>query len=1090
MKRLFQLTLLACLVIMVALSITACGSDPDYYIYDVKYNPQTDTITWSDNSPADTWRISINGGKEKSVSTRSYEYDAEDQDFTVHIEATIKSGLTGKKKTHSTTVNVKYLAQAQNLRVEDGYLVWDAVAGATAYYVKNNGSGTYVNTNAYKIPAGSFNITVAPHADGCYYTYDSEPITGSIMASPTNLGYSDGAFTWDGVSNADYYKVTINGTTYETTATSYPFVRNNTDITVSVVACSNQENAHSSAPLSATCYYLQPIKVENYHFDAEGNLAWEAVANATSYDVSINGQNVVTVDTAKYTGLQMDTRYTITVTPKAGFSYTDTPAEYTFEKLSPVTGVRFAEGKITWDAHPRAMSYEVRVNGNTYEVNANSYDMSGVKETLTIEVYAKGDIENARSWTATPETYTYLPVVTNINVVDGVLVWGASEGATRYDLQFLDGTTSVEVAQYTSITPNRQYVVKVIPRGHEKTYSYWSGEFTFTVLAAPEVAYDQGVFYWQGNNDASGYTIRILKANGDVVKEDTLGQTTTRYKYDFNLPGKYTVAVKTNAPAGGNVYGSVYSNVKNVTKLADIGSHELVNTNASTDNVQVSVGAVEGASYKIFVNGTEYSNSNSNTFSLDLLSLAVADRETTFTIGVLAVGSVSQDNIILDATNKYEFNLIRLATPQNVKISGSTVTWDNVNNAAKYIVSVDGTVVECGTSSHTLTNLQAGPHKITVQAINRDSKLYVPSCHSPALNVTKLSTPADVKINTQGTEVAVTWTQVESAQAYSIQVGNSVFDATRTGFNITKYAAGLEEGSGLQISVYAKGNGSNLIDSEPSKIITIAKLRAPEGLGINGDNITWSPSSIDGINAESYMLSINGEEHPVAGTQFSASGLPAGTYNLTVKAIGNGSSTLTSGNSGMITITKLEQVKNVKCDAGTHTITWDAVSGASAYVVNVNGQDYTLTDTTFDVSDKFTSAGVYTITIRAISESPNVFAGDMATLTQEVRALKTPTYVANAEVVEAYSFTCRVEGDYIVITAGLIEGLEVEYKFSVDGIEYKGNDAVNVYRYYMADPIPGLAYNVRVQLIASSFGADGIYYISSNPSADCPVLPQ
>lgn len=1090
MKRIFQVSLVVVLLLMAVMALSACGSDPDYYIFDVRYNPTEKMITWGDNSPAESWLVSINNGENDKVKTHSYEYDAQDQTFDVRIEGLYKD--KGHELNPVARVTVTYLPPAKNLQVKDGFLTWDSVPGATSYVVNNNGYTNNVTNCSYQIPAGAFNISVSPVTTGVYYTYPSEKISGTIMATPTNLGYSNGAFTWDAVSGADYYEVVINGSIHETTTNSFTYERNKTDIEISVFACSRQEGAYKSAPLIKICYYLKPISTTSYQFDAEGNLTWAPVENATSYDISLNGQNVVSVTEPKYTGLQLDTRYTITVTPKAEFSYTDTPAEYTFEKLSPVTGVKFAEGKITWDAHPRAVSYELKVNGETYNVTANSYDMSGIKATLTIEVYAKGDIENARSYTASQEVYTYLPVVTNINVVDGVLVWSASEGAARYDLQFLDGSVSSEVAQYTNITPNRQYVVKIIPRGNEKSYSYWSGEFTFTVLAAPEVAYDQGVFYWQGNNDANGYTVRITNNEGEIIKEDTLGKTTTRYKYDFTTPGKYAVSVKTNAPAGGNIYGSVYSPVKNVTKLADVTTHELINTNASTDNVQISVSAVEGATYKVFVNGTEYSNSNTNTFSLDLLSLAVADKETTFTIGVQAMGSVTADHIILDSSRKYEFNLIRLATPQNVKISGGTVTWDNVNNAAKYIVSVDGTPVECGTSNHTLTNLQPGPHKITVQAINRDSKLYVSSCHTAPMNVTKLQTPADVKINSQGSEVAVTWSQVEGSQAYSIQVGTSVFDATRTGFNITKYAAGLEEGSGLQISVYAKGNGSNIIDSEPSKVMTIAKLRAPEGLGVNGDNITWTPSSIDGINAESYELTISGggmetQVHPVSGTQFSVSNLPAGTFNITVKAIGNNTSTLTSGNSGMVTVTKLAAVSNVKMEVGTHVITWDAVQGATDYLVNVNGQDYTVTQPSFDVADKFTSSGTYSVSIRAISASPNVIAGDMAKIDQRVEAMQTPTFVSGEDALAPYKFTYRIEGENIVITVAQIEGMPVTYKFIVDGIEYTGSDAPNVYRYHMADPIPGLPYVVRVQLMVNCFSGDGIYYINSNPSADCQV---
>ena len=1085
MKRILHVSVAVLLLLMAVLTFAACGSDPDYDIYNVSYDPVNKLLTWSDNSPAESWLVSINGESNDKVKNNQYEYDAKDQTFSVRIEGLYKD--KGHDLNPVTYVTVTYLPPVQNLRVENGYLVWDHVPGATGYRVNNNGYSSYAGECSYQIPAGAFNITVYPETNGCFYTYPSESVSGVIMAAPQNLRYENGAFVWDAVANADYYEVVINGTTYETTQPSYAYERNKTDIHIAVSAGSRQEGAYKSSPLERTCYYLKPIAATNYSFNAEGALTWPAVENATHYVVTINGQNTETVSEPKYSNIAMDTRYTVKVVPMADFSYTDEAVEYTFEKLSPVTGVKFAEGKITWDAHPRAVSYEVKVNGQTYDATGTSYDMSGVKETLNIEVYAKGDIENARSYTATKEVYTYLPVVTDITVRDGVLVWSASEGAVRYDLQFQDGTVSSETPSYANIQPNRQYIVKIIPRGADKSYSYWSGEFTFMVLAAPTVTYNQGTFLWQGVNDASGYVFKIEKPDGKV-EEKSLTKDKYSYAYDFAVAGQYKVSVKMVAdPVNANVYDSAFSSPITVTKLANVNSHELINTNASTEVVQVSVNAIEGANgYKVFVNGVENQTSNSNTFSLDLLSLSNADKETTFTIEVLAVGSVSADRIVLDSSDKYSFTLVRLATPQNVTISGNTVSWNTVNNAAKYLVSVDGQTVEVGSTNYTFTNLQAGKHTVRVQAINRDSKNYVPSRWTTPVDVTKLVAPPNVHIEAAGAnDVIVKWDGVEGAKGYTIKVGDSTYDVAAMAYVISDRVSTLEQGTGLQISVYAIGNGGTIINSEPSKTITIARLATPSNIAVSGDNITWNPSVVDGINAESYILTINGEEYPVTGTSFSVDGLPAGEYNVTVRAIGNKVSTIDSPNSAYIKVTKLAAVTDVAKTMGGKTLTWNPIAGATSYSVNVNGEEYIVDTPSYTTN--FTTQGDYKITIRALSGAPNVLASDAYVINQKVEAMQLPKLATDASNLQAYEFYATREGDDIVVTVGAIEGLPVKYDIIIDNLSNELPEGQYSLRKPMQVIVVGYEYKVKVQFLVSCFGADGVYYINSMPSAEVTI---
>ncbi len=1085
MKKLLYVMFAVLLLVGAVVTFASCSEDPSYYFYEVSYNPVSKQLTWSDNSPAEQWLVTINGGKSEKVSSQWYDYDAQNQTFEVKIEGLYKD--EGHSDNPVIRVTMQYLPPVENLRVENGYLIWDAVSGATGYTVTNNGSSYHVNECSYSIPTGSFNITVKPQGSNYYYTYESEKISGMILASPTTIAYDNDVFTWDAIPGADYYQVTINGDVYETTQNSYPFQRNQKDIEISVAAGSKQAGAYLSAPLTKTCYYLQPLTAESFAFNESGNLVWTAVENATSYRLTINEVNSETVLTPEYSGFQLDTRYNIKVTPQREFSYTDAPITYSFEKLSAVTGVSFNEGKITWNAHQRAAAYEVLVNGQKYTTENAYYNLAGIKENITIEVYALGSGENSRSFTASKEVYTYLPEVKSMDVVDGALTWGVSEGAIRYDICIVNmnnQTLSSETNTYKNIQPNQQYIVKIIPRGGERAYSYWSGEFTFTVLAAPTLVYDNGGFKWNGTSDAAGYKVCIVNPDGSKDYEDVPANQMV-YNNTYTTAGKYEISVKAVANKSvANVYDSAYSAVKYVTRLGNITAHELINTAAVTDTVQISLKAVDGAvGYGVKINGTEQANSGSNIVHLDLNSLVNNDEETKFTFEAYAKGQVTADSVVLDSLSPYTFTLTRLATPKNLTIQGTTVKWNNVNNALQYVISIDGKTVEAGTSQHQLTNLTPGDHKVKVQAICRDSQDYIPSAWTPELSFQKLATPENVMVTTQGEALYVKWTALNGATAYSVKVGNATYDSTMNMYRISDYVNGLAAGTSLQISVFAKGNGSTVLDSEPSQTISIVKFAAPTGLAVQGDNLVWNPAAVDGIQAQNYELYINAEVVPVTGTQYSVANLTPGTYTISVMAKGNNSTTIDSPKSGAITVTKLAPVQNVTMTAGGKSVTWDAVPGAQSYVVNMNGQDYVLNQPKFDMP--VTEAGTKKLIIKATSGDPLVIESEPVEQRIEVRAFETPKAV-DIEQLSAGKFCAYISGEYLNVEVGAIEGMNVTYRFTVGGVTVEQSSPM--YSYKMPYTDAGLEYVVQVQILVDGFGTDGIYYINSNPSAELTLM--
>lgn len=1086
MKRILSIACVLMALLFAVTAFTACGGDPHYYIGSVSYDPVAKRLDWADSSDASKWIVTING-EDYETSISELSYDGKNQDLNIRIE-----GLHDKKGSDiNPVINlvIYYLEEATGLRIDNGSLYWDPVINATGYEIYNNGiHQATVNSCSYVIPSGAFNLTVKPIRSDYYYSYVSKSLSGVILASPTNLQYNDGVFSWDMVQGADYYDVIINGESFKATTNNYTYVGNKQDLEISISANANAEGSYGSTPLVQTCYYLAPVT--EYSFDQAGNLVWPAVPNASYYEITLNGENVGTVDTPTFPNISQDVYYTIVVIPHSGFSYTDPAIPYSFEKLSPVTGVRFSDGVITWDSHYKAESYEIIINDEKKTSNECSFTVGNIEKTITVAVYAIGSQTNSRSYTADTLTYNYLPRVTGLTVKDGILVWNKSEGAVSYTVKFSNGSQqSVADPCYTNITPNTQYVAQVIPVGPNDTYySYWSQEIDFTVLAAPSLTYNQGVFSWHGSNDASGYVFKIIMPDG-TTKENKLPKNKYVQNCDFiTAPGKYSVAVKIVADnTNANVYDSAYSKAMSVVQLADVSGYQLNNAAINSETFSFIANAVDyAAGYKVYINGTEKANQTSANFNMDLSSLLTDDGETTFKVEVLAIGRITSDEIILDAKNKYAFNVTKLATPKNVSISGTTITWNDVNNTNKYLISIDGQTFESSTSSYKMTNISAGKHTITVRALSTSDK-YMSSRWSTPLNFEKLPQPGNVRIEPANTETVVKWDAVTGAKGYEIKIGsNNAEPVAATAYNISKHVLALGAGEGVQISVYAKGNGSTTIDSEPSKTITIARLAAPTNIAISGDNITWNPSEVDGIKATSYELYLNGEKIAVAGTSYSIADLAASQYTVYVKAIGNKTNTVDSPESGRILVTKLPEVSNVQTLDGGTTYTWDMVAGAT-YEVTVNNDVYYTAEPKFDAANVFTSAGVYTVSIRAISTDPLTMPGKVHTIKQQVNALPTPNYIKDADIsnMADNTFTITQDGQYFTIIAKANGVLPVSYEFYVDGLSCEASG--DSYTHQMTVGVPGWEYKVQVRFKVSGF-ASGIYYVDSAISGEVSVF--
>lgn len=1092
MKKFLKLTLALSLIVIALIAIVSCGSDPHYSIYNISYDPEKDVITWSDDSQAEQWVVTING-KRKKVKTTSFKYDSEDKDFQLKIEGLHKK--EGKDINPVWSGDVKYMPTVTGLNISDGELKWNTVSGAARYEVYNFESlmSTVSGKSHVELPTGEFNLRVkalGPNEYAIYYSYPSETLSGVCLSSPHSITYNDGKFVWDAVTDADFYTVTINGEKFTANTNQLEYATTGKDIVFSVAASSNSANTYSAVPKEQTCYYLKPI--QNFSFDAQGNLIWDKVVNATEYTLTINDVKMPTpITTEVYTNIELNKPYKISVVPSriGEMYYTDEAISYSFEKLDVVKNIKFSgeTSLITWDAHPRAKSYELLINGETITTEQTKYALGKLDKDLNLEIRAIGSGENSRSYFAEPIKYTYIAPVANLTITDGALTWSSSQKAIKYNLAFSNGQNIVSnECSYSQLQSGTQYTVKVIPIGdNEKCFSYWSENFTFQLLAAPVINYTNGTIKWNGSSATGGYTVKVLAPNSTIPTEIELAGSVFSYASNYEIAGKYEVSVRANpTPGASNVYASSFSEPLSIIRLEATGAHEIISTPENgKDAVQIRFNKVNyAAGYSIFVNEVKVSDATTNEASVDFLSInSASDNEQVFKVEIASNGKINGKEIILDSLNKYTFNVTRLATPQNVTVQGSIVSWDPVSKAEKYIVTIDSKKIIATNTSYELMELTEGEHKVRVQAVS-DQFNVIPSKYSAEAKVFKLSTPKNVTlVNNNGTTL-LTWSAVENATSYYIRLGtNAPISWDATAFTIeANYLNAITEGTGMQLSVWAVCGLEGYIDSEPSETKTISRFERPTALSATASSLKWNDSTVDGIKATSYKLYIkdlnsssSAQAYDVTGASFSIANLAPGSYEVYVVALGDHAKTLNSPESDRITVTKLDSVKGVRIANDNKSYVWDAVDGAQKYKVTVNGIEYVVTNPTF--TPNFTVASNYTITITPMSDQLNVIAGSTYTFNQLVSALTTPTYIEDGELGE-YGFKIEQNGANYTITVAQIDKVAVEYKYVIAG-STKGPSANNTYSGILQ--ISNWDHDVQVQLVADSFGTDGVYYVSS-----------
>jgi hypothetical protein len=402
------------------------------------------------------------------------------------------------------------------------------------------------------------------------------------LGTPTFTAATGGAgtvsFTWNAITSATSYDVTFNGTTTNQTSTTFARTSgvNAGSYALSVVAKATGFTS-SDAGVSTTVNVTSPkLATPLYSVVAGGvnsvSFAWTAVSNATSYDVTFNG------NTTTQTGLTFNIAsgvaagtYSLSVVAKAA-NYTNSDAAtsgniiVTNAKLS-TPSFTAATGSVnqvsfTWSAVTNATSYDVTFNSVTTTQTSTTFTSVNTLTPGTYYLFVKAKAANYPD--SDVGTSSAVATATNVLGTLNVSVSGINSGSATVSLTYT-GTYSIGT-YYIDLFPSLSNTGTPLA-----SYSGASSTHVFSGLAASTKYYvdvaaqfSTGGGFNKGMNETDTFTT-IASATPPSATVITAGTRTARatgnafptwYSFTPTTSGSYTFVLTSAVDPFVEIYDS------------------------------------------------------------------------------------------------------------------------------------------------------------------------------------------------------------------------------------------------------------------------------------------------------------------------------------------------------------------------------------------------------------------------------------------------------------------------------------------------------------------------------------------------------
>lgn len=946
---------------------------------------------------------------------------------------------------------------------------------------------------------------------------DNSVIGSKTLSEVSNINYDGQIITWQAVANAQKYSVSINDQN-EISAPGAMYTYANTSnapFTVTIVAKADKyKDSQAVSKVFSPLATVSEIRVSD-----GGEISFDPVDGASYYLVNVDGtDNIVTGLT--YSGLTAGT-HVVKICAKAdsGDGNTIYYSKYSSPKTITICG-EIDKDKLTfnsmtstlsWTGVANAKSYEVSIQTDTdiitEEVSKTSYSFDPHNSNFTISIRALENHSTSYDSSVTVDkTFVYLDNAKNIHLEDGILYWDEVDGADGYKLRINNSSIiTVKECKYTDLPVNSSTDIEIMAISNDDTYfTSWSARETYKILPAP-------VLQWTGNHDAFDGTAlssviwdSVENAQGYIVslsfmgpndKEPSTPQLTSLsdlivgFEYDYLEIGTYFIKAKSlSNDSDPNTSDSKYSQEIKVIRLA---APSLVSNNAITstsdklqDGVTISFNGVTRATeYRIWKENNIYQTitktqfKDYNVVSEEVIVEQLIDYRIQ-SVGKNAATENGITTIVLDSlsSNTLNVSIKVLATPNVNDMSGYIYSYDSVQGAFGYNVSVNGQNNGRDNTQIDLSYLESGTFDVKVCARGNGGDVLA-SNYTETLQIYRLMSPYDIKVLTDSVN--------EGALSFSSDPNNS-----GTGFEL--YIDGSEKAipvdnltnikqyittTGTEIFMRASANTYNelktiyYMTSPASETLYIRKLMSVTfgNYAFTNTQFIWNTSSgairYEVYNAQDILYG------SFDGASMQLDLLEDGCdYVFKVKAIGDGVTTFNSDFSAQKSIYKLKAPKLV---ADGDRYTWNAVADATSYAFYIDGEisslDIHVSGEEYYVIPNFTKLKTYTVEVKAVGDGGvRTIDSSLYTIEQETKQLSTPDFKIS------YTDDYYKQDGEIMIDITLETPYANGYTYIIGGISKTSNETS--YRY---NPNGAGKYEIGVYAVGGTFDENGVYYLSS-----------